>query len=181
MNKPDTNTLLERCKRKDSLAFKELYGLYAKAMFNISMRIVNDQAEAEDILQEAFVKAFKDMNRFETIPAFTVWIKKVIINQSLDVVRKRKIQFVDIEEQHNTEDTQDADQETDYDMQTIMQCVRELPQGYRVILTLYLFEELSHKEIAEKLNISEGTSKSQYNRAKKKLAELVKQKSNVHV
>ncbi len=177
MNQPQNNTnLLERCKKKESTACRELYEQYAKAMFNISMRIVNNKDEAEDILQESFIKAFSDMTRFNSIPEFGAWLKRVVINHSLDILRKQKLNFVPIE---NIEDTEPEENEEGnrYDIKEVMAGVQKLPHGYRVILTLFLFEDYSHKEIATMLNISEGTSKSQYNRAKKKLIELVQQKT----
>src|SRR5688572_28106173 len=86
--------LLERCKKREPKAYREIYDLYSQAMFSISMRIVNSRDEAEDILQESFLKAFKDMTRFPTRAAFGSWLKKVVVNHSLDVVRKKKQNFI---------------------------------------------------------------------------------------
>lgn len=171
--------LIDRCKKKEGNAYKELYNLYSKAMFNISMRIINKRDEAEDILQESFLKAFRDMSRFENSAAFGGWLRRVVINHSLDVVKKQKLNFVLFDDTDYI-DPEESEEEISYDAATITECVRELPQGYRVILTLFLFEEYSHKEIAKMLNISEGTSKSQYNRARKKLTKLIKQKTFIH-
>lgn len=177
MNEPQNNiNLLERCKRKESAACRELYEQYARAMYNISMRIVNKQEEAEDILQESFIKAFSDMSRFNSLPEFGGWLKRVVVNHSLDILRKQKLSFVPIENIEDTE-TEENEEGNQYDIKEVMEGVQKLPHGYRVILTLFLFEDYSHKEIAAMLNISEGTSKSQYNRAKKKLTELVQQKT----
>jgi len=182
MNSKPTNTselLLERCRNKESSAYRELYELYAKAMLNISMRIVNSRDEAEDILQESFLKAFKDMTRFSSQAAFGSWMKRVVINHSLDVVRKQKLNFIPLEDADYTEQ-EENEEEIVYDAVTVTECIQQLPQGYRVILTLFLLEGYSHKEIAGMLNISEGTSKSQYNRARKKLMSLVQQKTFTH-
>lgn len=183
MNTQTTNTgpdlLLERCKKKEGNAYKELYEQYAKAMFSISMRIVNNRDEAEDILQESFLKAFKDMARFDNRAAFGSWMKRVVINHSLDVVRKQKLNFISIDDADDIE-TEESEEQISYDAASIAECINQLPQGYRVILTLFLLEEYSHKEIAEMLNISEGTSKSQYNRARKKLATLITKKTFSH-
>lgn len=180
MNIKKTNdTLLERCNKKESNAYGELYGLYAKAMFSISMRIVNNRDEAEDILQESFIKAFKDMSRFNTMPEFGMWLKRVVINHSLDVVRKQKIDFISIDDTDIAEE--ENEEEISYDINTVIECIQQLPSGYRVILTLFLFEDYSHKEIARMLNISEGISKSQYNRSRKKLISLIHQKTFNHV
>lgn len=179
--KKTTETLLERCKKKESYACRELYGLYAKAMFNISMRIVNNRDEAEDILQESFIKAFKDISRFNTMPEFSAWLKRVVINHSLDVVRKQKVNFISIDDTDIAEEKNAEEEEISYDIDTVVKCIQQLPSGYRVILTLFLFENYSHKEIAQMLNISEGTSKSQYNRARKKLISIIHQKTFNHV
>lgn len=183
MNTQLTNTdpdlLLDRCRKKEGNAYKKLYEQYSSAMFSISMRIVNNRDEAEDILQESFLKAFKDMSRFNNRAAFGSWLKRVVINHSLDVVRNQKLNFISIEDATDIE-TEDREEEIQYDITTVTECINQLPQGYRVILTLFLMEEYSHKEISEMLGISEGTSKSQYNRARKKLATLITQKTFSH-
>jgi RNA polymerase sigma-70 factor (ECF subfamily) len=99
----------------------------------------------------------------------------IVINRSLDVLKKRKLNFVSIDDADFREEEQD--EESIYDVNAVKKCIQELPDGYRTILSLFVFEDYSHKEIAEHLNISEGTSKSQYNRAKKRLIELVKLKT----
>lgn len=170
--------LLKGCKQGESHAFKGLYNLYAKTLFSMSMRIVNDRDEAEDILQESFIKAFKDMGRFNTIPEFMAWIKRVVINHSIDSVRKRKFNFISIEDQ----EVADAEvEETDFDINTVIESIQQLPDGYRIILTLYLMEDYSHKEISKILGISESTSKSQYSRARRKLVSIINKKSLKHV
>jgi RNA polymerase sigma factor (sigma-70 family) len=173
------DSLLRRCQQGDNAAFKELYGLYSKAMLNISVRIVNNVNEAEDILQESFLKAFQQIKTFDKEAAFAGWLKRVIINRSIDVVRKQKELFVSLDKTDVAE-REEEDNEVAYNVQTVKQCINELPDGFRVVLCLYLFEDYGHKEIASMLGISEGTSKSQYNRAKKKLIQLVKQKNVIH-
>ena len=170
------NGLLERCRKKESSACRELYDQYARAMFNISLRIVNDKDEAEDILQESFIKAFSDMTRFNTLPEFGGWLKRVVVNHSLDIIRKKKPNFVSLKDIESTEIVE-KEEYTQYGINEVITCVRLLPHGFRVILTLFLFENYSHKEIASMLNISEGTSKSQYKRAKNRLIELIQQKT----
>ena len=167
--------IIERCQKGERRAFQELYNLYAKAMFNISVRILNNSDEAEEVLQDSFLKAFEKIAGYDKQYSFGVWLKRIVINRSLDVLKKRKLNFVDMDEANYVEEEQD--EESIYDVDVLRKCIQELPDGYRTILTLFVFEECSHKEIATLLSISEGTSKSQYNRAKKKLIELVKQKT----
>ena len=177
----DTNHLIViRCKRGEKKAYQELYSLYSKAMFNVSFRILNNSEEAKDVLQDSFTKAFRKIASFDEKHSFGTWLKRITINSSLDVLKKRKLNFISLEDEHYISseaidaEIEDDDDETIYDVETIRDCVLKLPDGYRTVLSLYLFEEYSHREIAEFLNISEGTSKSQYNRAKKKLIDLIK-------
>jgi RNA polymerase sigma factor (sigma-70 family) len=168
--------IIERCKEGDRLAYKELYDLYSRAMFNTSMRIVNNREEAEDILQESFVKAFQRLHQYSAKVSFGSWLRRIVINHSIDRVKKRNDFLLSLQEDHHDieEDSQSEYTEL-YTVEIIRQCISSLPDGYRTILTLYLFENYTHKEIATILCISEGTSKSQYMRAKQKLAEMVKQ------
>jgi RNA polymerase sigma-70 factor (ECF subfamily) len=175
MEKPDLkagSSLITDCRNGDAKAFRALYGQFSKAMYNISIRIVNNSEEAEDVLQEAFLKAFQDMERFENENAFGGWLKRVVINCSIDLVRKRKITFVSIEDEDPVEE---EDEELSYTVETLRKCIQKLPDNYRIVLTLFLFEEQSHKEIASLLNITEVTSKTHYHRAKKKLLQLLKE------
>lgn len=174
-----SSSLVNRCKEGEKEAFYELYKLYAKAMFNISIRIVNNKDEAEDILQECFTKVFQQIKDFDGRVTFGSWLKRIVINRSIDVIRKQKINFQSLDnEAENIENEPEEEQQLTYNIETVRNCINELADGYRIVLSLYLLEDYSHKEIAQTLSITEGTSKSQYNRAKKKLVELIKQKSN---
>jgi len=171
--------LIERCKEGDQSAFNQLYKLYAKAMFNVALRIIRQQQEAEDILQEAFVKAYNKLHQFEYQATFGAWLKRIVINQALDFIRKRKLQYADdindINHQEIAEDYEAVDWDTvDLKVDKIKQALQELPTGFRVVCTLFLFEGYEHKEIAEIMGISESTSKSQYHRAKIKIKEILK-------
>jgi RNA polymerase sigma factor (sigma-70 family) len=169
----ETNTaLIARCKDGDNRAFKELYDLYAKAMFNVCMRILNQRDEAEDVLQESFISAFKNLNQYNGTASFGSWLKRIVINKSLDALRKKKVNLISIDA-IDYADEEINDDEVVYETETLRKAIQQLPDGYRIILSLFLFEDLTHKAIAQKLNISEGTSKSQYARARKKLQELI--------
>lgn len=173
------SAIIERCRKGDKKAFQELYNLYCKAMFNISLRILNNKDEAEEVLQDAFLKAFENIGSYDSRFAFGSWLKRIVINRSLDILKKRKVNFVPIKEAEIPEE-EEYEEELVFDVNVIRKCVQELPDGYRTILTLFLFEDHSHKEIAALLGISEGTSKSQYNRARKKLGESIKQNMITH-
>ncbi|MCE3229044.1 MAG: polymerase [Bacteroidetes bacterium] len=171
--------IIERCKKGDRRAFYEIYVLYSKAMFSISLRIVNNFAEAEEVLQDSFLKAFDKIGTYDPKYSFGAWLKRIVINGSLDALKKRRSILVPLDDVHIIQEENNED-EISFDIEIIKKCVTELPDGYRTILSLFVFEDYSHKQIAEMLGISEGTSKSQYNRAKKKLIELVTQKTIVN-
>ena len=142
-------------------------------MMGVALRIVNDRMEAEDVLQESFVKAFAGLAKFRAEASFGSWLKRIVINHSINQVKRRRMHFDELNEEilHKEEDEQYA--EPEYTVEDVKKAVRELPDGYRVIFTLYMFEDLSHKEIANQLEISESTSKSQLNRAKKRLRQAL--------
>lgn len=175
--KTDTvSSFITAAQNGDNSAFRKLYDLYVNAMYNISYRIVNNKDEAEDVLQESFLKAFQSIRKFDNGNSFGGWLKKVVINSSIDQVRKRRISFVPIDDvTHNLEI---EEENMRFDAETLRACIQELPDNYRVVLTLFLFEDQSHKEIATLLNISEGTSKSHFHRAKKKLLTLLNEKKH---
>ncbi|MCW3070172.1 MAG: polymerase [Bacteroidetes bacterium] len=167
--------LVEQCKKGDDKAFRELYRLYAKPMFNASMRILNNRDEAEDVLQESFVAAFRHIRSFEEKGSFGSWLKRIVINRSLDALKKQKQNFIQVDELDIAEEEAEEENGFEYDAVTLQKAIDRLPDGYRVILTLFLFEDYSHRMIAEKLGISESTSKSQYLRARKKLGTYLKE------
>jgi RNA polymerase sigma-70 factor (ECF subfamily) len=168
---------VEQCKTGDEQAFKELYTLYAKQMFNVSMRILNNRNEAEDVLQESFVAAFRGIRSFEGKSPFGSWLKRIVINKSLDVLKKQRHIFLSVDGLDIPEEETFEDDRLTFETETLREAISRLPDGYRVILTLYLFEDYSHKTIAEKLGISESTSKSQYLRGRKKLCTYLKKEN----
>jgi len=168
--------LVERAKKNDRGAQFELYNLYSKAMLNVSNRIVNNIEEAEDVLQESFISAFKNINNYRGDSTFGSWLKRIVVNNSINVLRKNKFEFSDIEE---FDDSEYGEDKTDYSGLTVKQinsAIEMLPQGFGMVLSLHLIEGYDHREIGEIMVISESTSKSQYNRAKKKLRGILKEK-----
>lgn len=169
--------LVEGLRIKDRSSQFEVYRLYSRAMLNTSVRIVNDQAEAEDVVQESFVKAFNGIEQFRGDSTFGSWLKRIVVNASLNKLKKqRELSILDDAESQIAED-----EPADYaqlSVDQIRQAVAQLPEGFRIVLTLYLFEGYDHKEIAEILGVTESTSKSQYNRAKGKMKVLLKSMYN---
>lgn len=168
--------LVNECRTGSRKAQFELYKLYANAMYNVALRIVNDDAEAEDVLQEAFLDAFNRIRDFRQETTFGLWLKQIVINRSINYLRKRKAELVSLDEVEIADKPTYDDSETILKVEAIKEAMNELPDGYRVVLTLYLFEGYDHEEIAHILKITENTSRSQYMRAKRKLNSLLEMK-----
>lgn len=168
--------IVESGKRGDSKAHQELYDLYAKAMFNICCRMMGDQAEAEDMLQEAFIEAFTNLDSFRYQSTFGAWLKRIVVNRCINQIKKRKIDMVfsdQVVDYEHEEERIINDDQIEYDVKRVYSAIEKLPEGYRVIFNLYMLEGYDHVEIAEIMGISESTSKSQYMRAKRKIKELL--------
>jgi RNA polymerase sigma factor (sigma-70 family) len=170
--------LVERCKQGDRLSYGELYEKYAKAMYNTSLRIVNHMADAEDVLQESFCDAFAAIGSFGYKSTFGAWLKRIVINKSINALRKRKMDIIDIEKTNVVQmpEEENYDEEAmKFKVEEIKKAVKDLPNGYRTVLSLHLFEGYDQEEIAEILQISHATVRTQYMRAKQKLLILIKQ------
>lgn len=158
------------------MAQQQLYQLYAKAMFNICYRMMNSREEAEDMLQESFTEAFIKLSTFRYESSFGSWLKRIVINKCINELKRRKAELI------LTENIPDSNTETDEnDIETaklkvndVMRAMEQLPEGYRIIFSLYLLEGYDHTEIAQIMGITESTSKSQFSRAKQKLKEILK-------
>jgi RNA polymerase sigma factor (sigma-70 family) len=170
--------IIDGCKVGDQKAQFQIYKLYYKAMFNTSLRIVNDTMEAEDIMQESFLSAFEKIETYSGTVSFGAWLKKIVINRSLDILNKRKGIFEDIEEHAGIRDYSSEEnaqkEELDVRVEEVKDAINKLPDGYRIILSLYLLEGYDHDEIAEILAITSSTSRSQLSRAKQKLISELK-------
>ncbi len=157
---------INQLKKGNELAAFNLYNSYSKAMYSTLSRMTNDAETAKDLLQEAFVKAFKKIHDLEDPKAFGGWLKRIVVNVGLEHVRKKKYYFEDIEDQEMESPEID---DSLIDDKTLHNAIKELPDGCRTVLCLHLLEGYKHKEIADQLDISESTSKTQYKHAKKLL------------
>lgn len=152
-------------------------------MFNTSLRIVNDAAEAEDIMQESFLDAFQRIDSYTGEGSFGSWIKRIVINRSLDCLRRRK-EMVSFEEvEYDMPDQADDFKEEEIQLQVteIKRAISTLSDDYRVVLSLFLLEGYDHEEISQILNISNQLSRTRYSRARQKLLEILKSKSYMNV
>ena len=144
-------------------------------MFNTAYRILNNVHEAEDAMQEAFIKAFNKLDTYSETVSFGAWLKKIVVNTSLDVLRKQKEFFENIDQYHDIQDDEQYlnEREITFEVLKIRKAIMQLPVGYRIILSLYLLEGYDHDEISGILGITASTSRSQLTRAKKKLLNIL--------
>ncbi len=163
--------LVDECRKGSIKAQFRLYRQYSKAMYNLAYRMMNNREDAEDILQEAFLDCFSNIETYRFESTFGAWLKKILINKCINQLRKRKTDMILVDDL--PEIIPEEEPEATYDTAKIFAGIEELPDGYRIILTLYLLEGYDHSEIAKILGISESTSKSQYSRAKNKLRNIL--------
>ncbi len=166
--------LIEECRRGNSRAQFRLYHQYSKAMYNLAFRILNSREDAEDMLQEAFVECFRNIETFRFESTFGAWLKRIVVNKCINHVKKKRTDLTFCETLPSI--ANDEDEEPEYNTREIFRSIELLPDGYRIILTLYLLEGYDHSEISQILGISESTSKSQYSRAKEKLKNILSKK-----
>jgi RNA polymerase sigma-70 factor (ECF subfamily) len=168
--------LIERCLENDSKAQYQLYRQYADAMYNVCMRMVKDEDEAKDLLQEAFVEAFTKLHTFRFEASFGSWLKRIVINKCINLLQKKKLLTINIEDSKSAKrllEEQEDDSHIEYEVKIVQKAIAQLPEGCRVVLNLYLFEGYDHAEIGEILDVTESTSKAQYSKARKKLREII--------
>lgn len=176
-----TGSLVARCKKGDLNAARQLYEQYSKGMYHICLRLLNNVPDAEDMLQEAFYQVFKSIDSYRGEATIGSWIKSIVVNKCLNQLKKKKPVFVEADSHEFVEEEGVDEQQYAYTIENVKKAIGALPDGYRVVLSLYLFENYSHRQIAETLNISESTAKTQYMRAKQKVREWVqKQMENSH-
>ncbi|HNY02264.1 MAG TPA: sigma-70 family RNA polymerase sigma factor [Bacteroidales bacterium] len=168
--------LINACRTGDRDAQFRIYKLYYKAMYNTSLRIVNDTAEAEDIMQEAFLEAFRHLSSYSGEGSFGSWLKRIVINRSLDCLRKKRDTVSLDEVDADIPDTSEQGRDEDLQLQVaeVKRAIAMLPDDYRVVLNLFLLEGYDHEEIAQVLNISNQLSRTRYSRARQKLLGLLR-------
>ena len=167
--------IIDKCREKDREAQFHLYKLYSKSMYNTCLHITGDTAEAEDIIQEAFLSAFNKLDSYNGKVSFGSWLKKIVINRSLDSIKKHKrLVFGEISEDYTEDETTETtENEANISAQHLKYALNELQENYKIIFSLYYLEGYDHDEIAEILKISAGTSRVQLLRAKNKLKTII--------
>ena len=170
--------LIKQCIDGNRNAQSELYSLLAKKMFPVCLWYAKNREEAEDIMQEGFLKVFKYLHQYSSIGSFEGWVRKIIIRTAIDKIKtcKQLYSIVSIEETslQLEKENGESDIVEKITVKKLLEIIQSLPPTYRLVFNLYAFENLKHKEIAELLNISEGTSKSNLFDARKLLQEKVR-------
>lgn len=142
-------------------------------MFAVAMRILNHREEAEDCLHDCFIDAFDKLDSFRAESGFGSWMKRIVMNRAINLMKKKKVRLIDIDQAEVLIEEEEENELPFFNPEEIKTAVQKLSDGYRTIFTLYMFEDVPHKEIAGLLGISESTSKSQLNRAKKQLKSVL--------
>jgi RNA polymerase sigma-70 factor (ECF subfamily) len=171
--------LIEKCKQNHRPSQLQLYEQYCDAMLIVAQRFVKDVMEAEDIVQEAFIKAFTKLDQYKAEVTFGAWLKRIVINKSIDALKSKKQRLLDLEDAHLTvvEEYQESSWmvEDHVTIETVKKAIASLPDKYRYVVMLYLMEGYDHQEISEILGISEVASRTQLSRGKTKLKDLLKE------
>ena len=186
-NNRKVEQLIDACIKGERKSQQKLYQAFYGKLLAICMRYADNREEAKDILHDGYIKVFANLKDFGFKGSLEGWVKKIITNTAIDAVRKKKNFLVELEENRNYDGMVDDHNENiefeQYNrlkVETIMQLIQKLSPMYRTVFNLYVFEELTHKEISEQLNINIGTSKSNYAKAKRNLIKLFNNRANEH-
>lgn len=172
--------IVERCKRNDRNAQMELYRKYSPGMYCVAMRFLKNGDDAEDVLQEAFIKAFRKIDQYKGDVSFGAWLKKIVVNQSLDLLKSKQLKMVVLEEGYmQVVDDGDWSVEGEVTIKEVMMAIEQLPGKYREVVQLFLVEGYDHQEISDILKIGYTVSRTRLLRGKVQLKELLKTKRHV--
>lgn len=173
---PEKNReIIEKCCKGNLKAQYSLYNQYAKAMLNVSYRIMGSVEEAEDMLQDSFSEAFSKLHTYRYDSAFGAWLKRIVVNKCINEIKRKKadLNYFDELTQFSHHFNDEEIELPKYNVSAIKKAMEKLPKGNRIIFSLYLLEGYDHREIAQILNTSESNSKSQYMRAKRRIREIL--------
>lgn len=166
--------LIDKCIKGERKAQHELYKLYAPRLYPVCLRYTRSVDEAEDVLQEAFIKIFAKLESYRGESRFDYWMKRIVVNTALNAQRNKLYMYPMVDVTELNDSTSDYDIISDYSLNELISLVKSLPTGCQVVFNMFAIEGYSHKEISDELGISEGTSKSQYSRARKLLQEKIR-------
>ncbi len=168
--------LIQGCINKDNRCQKKIYENFSPKMYGICLRYMNSREEAQDVLQDGFVKAFNKMSTFNFQGSFEGWLRRIMVNTALEQLRKNKNKFEErFDEGQQFYASVKNEAEGKIEIDELLKALKKLALGYRTVFNLYVVEGFTHAEIAAQLNISEATSKSQLSRAKVLLQQIIQQ------
>lgn len=175
---PTVDELIDRVMRGDTRACRQLYDRYSRAMYNTALRITGNRADAEDVLQEAFTAAFTQLADFAHRSSFGAWLRQITVYRSIAVLKQRRINFTALDEgsMDQADENQPDEKELNLTVEKIRAAMANLPDGYRAVLSLHLLEGYDYEEMAEILELSPSTIRTQYMRGKQKLLASLHQK-----
>ncbi|WP_149275264.1 RNA polymerase sigma factor [Pareuzebyella sediminis] len=170
--------VVEKCKANDRKAQLMLYEQYCDGMFHVALRFVRNTEDAEEVLQESFIKAFQKIHQFKSEVTFGAWLKRIVINKSIDFLKCKKQQTVTLDETYmHIEDDQDWKVEEGITIEQVKESMDQLPEKYKYVVMLYLIEGYDHSEISQILNISETACRTRLSRGKGHLKTVLKNKN----
>lgn len=174
--------IIEKCRQNDRKSQLKLYNQYCDGMLIVAKRFIKNTMEAEDVVQESFIKAFAKLEQYKAEVTFGAWLKRIVINKSIDLLKSKKQRLVDLQDVQLkiVDDDYNDDWSADESLtiEDVKRAIQELPEKYKYVVMLYLVEGYDHQEIAEILNISEVASRTQLSRGKRKLKELLNKEKN---
>lgn len=172
--------LIDKCLQGDQRAQKALFEKYSRKMMSVCMRYAPDREQAEDVLQDAFVKVFTHLGSFKREGSFEGWIRRTMVNTSLDNLRKKRADLIDADISE-AEYLAGSDQKVVGKMRVeeLMKLIHDMPTGYRTVFNMYAIEGYSHKEIADELGVTESTSKTQFRKARTYLMNIIGERDNI--
>ena len=170
----DNEKLMRKCQQKSRKAFEELYRKFSPFVYGICLRYAKNRDEAQDILQECFIKVMERIGEFRFEGSFEGWLQRMVVNESLNYLKVNKNSFSEIDEEDADAEDVAADIVSDMTAKELLDVISRLPDGYRTIFNLYVIEGYQHNEIAEILNITESTSRSQLKKAREQLIDIIR-------
>ena len=177
-----TINIIEDCKRNNRKAQLKLYNQYCDGMYIVAKRFVKDSFEAEDVVQEAFIKAFSKLHQYKAEVTFGSWLKRIVINKCIDSLKSKRQFMLELDEVHlKVVDSPYEDEwlvDDAITLEDVKKAISNLPEKYKYVVMLFLIEGYDHQEISQILNISEVASRTQLSRGKVKLRDLLKQEQN---
>ncbi|OYX85975.1 MAG: RNA polymerase subunit sigma-24 [Flavobacteriales bacterium 32-34-25] len=166
---------IQKCIENDRGGQQHIYQLFSPVLYGLCLKYMKNEADAQDVFQEAFVIVFQKISQYRFEGSFEGWLKRIFINKLIETLNKRKRDYLFVDTEYQEDVVDDVEEVDSFSLpqEKLLACIQQLPDQYRLVFNLYFFEKMKHKEIASLLNITEGTSKSNLNRAKHNLQKKI--------